>query len=198
VIFLSVSVDRWGGRYSLRYCATEVLDSDSVKVLVDILGDRVDLGLQLILDFEQLVLVLLSNEIDGEAEVAETTRATDSMQVGLRVFGEIKVDNYIHRHDIDTTGEQVSAHKAASLADLEIVINPITVALLHLGMNVEAGIPQLRDLLGQQLYSLGRITENDGLSDVQLREQSIEAVQLFSLLEVGIVLGNTFKGEFLH
>ena len=165
---MSVSVDERGGRYSLRYCATVVLDSDSVKVLVDILGDRVDLGLQLILDFEQLVLVLLSNEIDGEAEVAETTRATNSMQVGLRVFGEIKVDNDVHRHDIDTTGEQVSAHKAASLADLEVVINPITVTLLHLGVNVEAGIPQLRDLLGQQLYSLGRITENNGLSDVQL------------------------------
>ena len=57
--------------------------SDSVKILVNILRDRIDLGLQLVLNLEKLMLVVLSDEVDGETKVTETTRATDSVKIGL-------------------------------------------------------------------------------------------------------------------
>lgn len=39
--------------------------SDGVQVLVDILRDRVDLSVKLILNLKEVVLVLLSDEVDG-------------------------------------------------------------------------------------------------------------------------------------
>lgn len=40
--------------------------------------------------------------------------------------------------------------------------------LHHLCMDVEAGVAQLGDFLGQQFHSLGRVAEDDGLIDLQL------------------------------
>jgi len=142
--------------------------SDSVKILVNILRDRIDLGLQLIFNLEKLVLIVLSDEVDGETKVTKTTRATDSVEIGLRVLGEVEVYDDVHSHDIDTTGEQVSADEATSFTNLEIVINPVSVTLLHLGVDEEAGIAKLRDFLGKQLDTLGGVTEDNGLSDVKL------------------------------
>jgi hypothetical protein len=48
------------------------------------------------------------------------------------------------------------------------VINPVSVTLLHLGVDEEAGIAKLRYLLGKQLDTLGRVTEDNGLSNVKL------------------------------
>lgn len=47
--------------------------SDGVQVLVDILRDRVDLSVKLILNLKEVVLVLLSDEVDGQTQVTETT-----------------------------------------------------------------------------------------------------------------------------
>ena len=44
----------------------------------------------------------------------------------------------------------------------------VSVGLLHLGVNVEARVAELGDLLGEELYSLGGFTEDDGLVNVQL------------------------------
>ena len=86
------------------------------------------------------MLVILSDEVDGQTQVTETTRATDSVEVGLRVPWEIEVDYHIHWHDIDTTSEEVGTHQAAGLTILEIVIDTVTVLLLHAGVNVEAWV----------------------------------------------------------
>jgi hypothetical protein len=94
------------------------------------------------------MLVLLSDKVDGETEVPKTTRTTDSMQIGLRVLREVEVDHDVHRLNIDTTGEQVSANEATGLTILEVVIDAVTVTLLHLGMDVETRVAELRDLLG--------------------------------------------------
>ena len=53
----------------------------------------------------------------------------------------------------------------------EVMEYPIPVLLVHLGMNIEAGIAQLSDLLGQQLHTLGGITEDNRLVDLQLIER---------------------------
>lgn len=40
--------------------------------------------------------------------------------------------------------------------------------LHHFGMDVEAGVTQLSDLLGQELHPLGGVTEDDRLVDLKL------------------------------
>jgi hypothetical protein len=44
------------------------------------------------------------------------------------------------------------------------------VTLKHLGVRVEARVSQFGDLLGEKLNSVGRVTENDRLVDLQLEE----------------------------
>lgn len=40
--------------------------------------------------------------------------------------------------------------------------------LHHFGVDVEAGVTQLSDLLGQELHPLGGVTEDDRLVDLKL------------------------------
>ena len=56
----------------------------------------------------------------------------------------------------------------------------------------------MRDLLGQELDPFGVLAEDDGLIDVELGEEGVESMQVFLLLEVGIVLGHTLQGELIH
>lgn len=64
-------------------------------------------------------------------------------------------------------------------------------------MDEEAAVAQLADLLGEEFDALGAITENDRLGNVKLREKSVEAVQLLTLLQKGIVLRETFQSELI-
>lgn len=48
----------------------------------------------------------------------------------------------------------------------------VPVLLHHLGVDVEAGVPQLGDLFGQELYSLGGVAEDDRLVDLELEPKT--------------------------
>jgi hypothetical protein len=63
-----------------------------------------------------------------------------------------------------TRGDQVAA-----VAIPEVVEHAVPVRLQHLGVDVEAGVPQLRDFLGQQLHAVHGVAEDDGLVDLQLQ-----------------------------
>ena len=54
------------------------------------------------------------------------------------------------------------------MAIAEVMEDTIAVALHHLGMDVEAGVAQLRHLFGQQLHPVYRVAEDEGLGDLQL------------------------------
>ena len=76
--------------------------------------------------------------------------------------------------------------------------DPVPVLLSHLGVDVEAGVPKLSDLLSQQLHSLDRVAEDDALVDLELGEESVEAVDLLLLLHVGVKLCDAAKSELIH
>ena len=91
------------------------------------------------------------------------------VQVGLRVLGEVEVDHHVDRLDVDASREQVRGHQVAAVPVPEVVEDAVPVALRHLGVDVEARVAQLRDLLGQQLHAVDAVAEDDGLVDAQLR-----------------------------
>ena len=45
----------------------------------------------------------------------------------------------------------------------------VAVPLRHLGVDVVAGVAELRDLLGEQLNALGGVAEDDRSVDLQLK-----------------------------
>jgi len=100
--------------------------------------------------------------------MAKTTGTTNSMKISLTKFREVKVDNHIDTHDIDTTSKQVSADQATSFSSFEIMINTISVRLLHSRVNIEARVSKLRDLLGKKLNSFSSVAEDNSLRDFKL------------------------------
>jgi len=82
--------------------------------LVDDRRDGLDLSTELLLDLVQVEAVVVGDEIDGQAQVAEAARATDTMQVGLGVLGKVKIDDDVHGLNVDTSGEEVCAIARAS------------------------------------------------------------------------------------
>ena len=47
----------------------------------------------------------MGDEVDGETQVTEPSRAADTVEVGLRGLGEVKVDDHVHCLDINPPGE---------------------------------------------------------------------------------------------
>jgi hypothetical protein len=79
--------------------------------------------------------------------MSETPRSTNTMEVSLRVLGEVKVDDDVHGLDIDTTREEVRANEIPALAITEFMEDAITMGLEHLCVRVEAGVAQVGDFL---------------------------------------------------
>ena len=90
------------------------------------------------------------------------------MQVRLAVLGKVKIDNDVHRLDINSTSEEVRADKIAAYAVAEVVEDAVAVGLEHLCVGVETGVPELGHLFGKELDTVRGITENNGLVDLQL------------------------------
>ena len=83
------------------------LEFGNVETLVDDLWHRFDLRPQLLLHGKEVVAVVVGDEVDGEAEVSEAAGAADTMEIGLGGLGEVKVDDDVHRLDVDTSRQQV-------------------------------------------------------------------------------------------
>lgn len=145
---------------------------------VDDLGDGLDLGAQLLLDAVQREAVLVRDEVDGDAEVAEAARAPDAVQVGLGHAREVEVDDHVDGLHVDAAREQVGAHEVAAQAGAEVVEHAVAVRLRHARVDVVAAVAQLRDLLGQQFHALGRVAEYNGLVDLQLEQQTTKTVNI--------------------
>lgn len=169
-----------------------------VELFVDVLGNGLDLSAELLFDLVQVESILPVDKVDGETKVSETPRTTNAVQVGLRILGEVEVDDDVDRLNIDTASQQVRADEVTADAVAEIVEDPVAVLLKHSRVRVETGIAQFRNLLGQKFHSIGRVAENDGLVDLQFGEQRIQTVNLLLLLDEGIVLRDTTQRKFIH
>jgi hypothetical protein len=51
--------------------------------------------------------IVVGYQIDSKTQVTKPTGATDPVKVGLAVFGEVKIDDNIHRLNVDSSGKQV-------------------------------------------------------------------------------------------
>ena len=97
--------------------------SDSIEVLVNVLRNRLDLGVQVVLNIEHVALVVLRDEIDRQTKVTEAARTTNPVQIGVRLAWEVEVDNDVDGDDVDTASEHIRRHQAACLATLKVMEN---------------------------------------------------------------------------
>ena len=172
--------------------------SHAVQLAVDGGRDGLDFAAELLLDAVEVQAIVVRDEVDGKTKVAETACATNTVEVRFTVLGEVEVDHHVDTLDVDTAREQVRAHQVAGGALAELMEHSVAVALLHASMNVEARVPELGDLLRQQLDAVDRVAKDDALVDLQLREQRVQAVHLLAFLHKCVVLRHTLESQFLH
>jgi len=151
---------------SLDFLLLLLLELCDVEALVDDLGDGADLRAELVLDPVQGEAVVVRDEVEGDAEVAEAAGPTDAVEVGLRHLGEVEVDDDVDCLDVDAAGEEVAADQVPAQPGAEVVEHSVAMSLGHFGVNVVAGVTQLCDLFGQQLHSLCRVAEDNALVDL--------------------------------
>ena len=70
--------------------------------------------------------------------------------------------------DVDAASEEVRSHEVPRGAVAELVEHAVAGALQHLGVDVEAAVAELGDLLREQLDAVDGVAEDDGLVDLQL------------------------------
>mmetsp|Transcript_60649 Transcript_60649/g.136491 ORF Transcript_60649/g.136491 Transcript_60649/m.136491 type:complete len:300 (-) Transcript_60649:54-953(-) len=170
----------------------------SVDRRVNLRRDGLNLCAELLLYPVEVETVLIRHEVDTQAEVPEAPRPPDAMQVGLRVLREVEVDNDVHRLYVDAAREEVRGNEAPAGAVTEVVEHAVAVRLVHARVDEEAGVAQLCDLLGQELHARHGVAEDDGLVDLQLGEERVEAVHLLALLHEGVELRDAFERELVH
>lgn len=49
--------------------------------------------------------VVVGDKVDRQTQVPKTSGAPDPVEVGLSVLGKVEIDYYVHRLDVNTTGE---------------------------------------------------------------------------------------------
>ena len=142
--------------------------------------------------------VIVRDQIDRQTEVTESTRSANSVQIGFTIFGEIEVDDYIDRLNVNSASEKIGSNKMSCRSVAKFVKYAVAVCLLHLGVNIIAGITQLRNLFGKKLDAIDGVTEDDTLIDLELRKQCVQAMDLLTLFYVSVELGNTAERELIH
>jgi hypothetical protein len=71
---------------------------------------------------EDLLVILVAHEGDGETLGTETTGTTDTVEVGIGVSGKIVVDGKVNALNIDTTSEDVSGDTDTLVEFLELLV----------------------------------------------------------------------------
>jgi hypothetical protein len=80
----------------------------------------------------------------------------------------------------------------------KLVKDTVPVSLLHLRVDVVAGVPKLSNFFCKQLNSIHRVAKDDTLVDFKFGKECVKAMYLLSFFDVGVELGNTAKGKFVH
>lgn len=109
-----------------------------IEFLVDVLWNRLDFCSQFLLNLIQIEAIVPVDKVDCKTQVPKTSRAADSVKVGLSIFGEIEVNDNIDSLDINTASQQIRADKVSANAIPEIVEDAVAVMLKHSSMGVEA------------------------------------------------------------
>mmetsp|Transcript_39479 Transcript_39479/g.88736 ORF Transcript_39479/g.88736 Transcript_39479/m.88736 type:complete len:202 (+) Transcript_39479:302-907(+) len=128
----------------------------------------------------------------------KTSRPADAVQIRFRILREIKIDDNVDRFYVDAAGEQVRGDQTPASSVPEVMEDAVAVRLVHARVDEEARVAELGDLLGQELDAGHRIAEDDGLVDLQLGKERVEAVHLLPLFDKCVVLRDALQGELVH
>lgn len=157
-----------------------------------------NLGLVILLSFLEELGIGRDDEVDGDTFSTETTRSTDSVDVGLFLKREIVVDDKIDLMDVDTSGEEIGRDENSGCTSSEFLHDEISVLLGHLTVHGGYCHILLDELVSEFLYSLLSIAVDDGLGNFDVVVQFNQGVKLplFSV-KSNVELFDTVQSEII-
>lgn len=90
------------------------------------------------------------------------------MEIGFGILWKVKVYHNVDGLNIDTTSEKIRADQVSADSASKVMEDTVSVGLRHSRVRVEARVAKLGNLLCQQLDTVCRVAENDGLIDLEL------------------------------
>lgn len=97
---------------------------------------------------DRLIPVAVGDHVDSKTEMTEAAGAANTVKVGFRRLGEIKVDDDVNSGNVDAACKKVGGDEVARRSVTELMEDAVAINLLHLGMDVETRVPKLRNALG--------------------------------------------------
>lgn len=131
--------------------------------------------------------VARGDEVDRDSLAAETTRATNAVDVVLAVGGEVEVDDQGDLLDVDAAGQEIGGDEDAGGAGPEVAHDVLSLLHLHVAVGGGHGEVPLGHLLGEPVDLAPGVAVDDGLRDLEGVVQVAEGVELPLLLLDGDV-----------
>jgi hypothetical protein len=80
-----------------------------------------NLSAKFLLNPIEVETILIGHKVDSETQMSKASGTTNSMKIGLRVLGEIKVDDDIDGLNVDTPGEEIRTDEISADAVAKVV-----------------------------------------------------------------------------
>lgn len=157
-----------------------------------------DLSLIVILNFKQIVCLVVTDEIDSDSSSTESSRTTDSMDVVLLLGRQLVVHDQTHLVNIDSSRQQVGGDQNSTSSVLELLHHIQSLLLRHASVNVTYNEIILSHLVSKLLAFVLGVHINETLININISENFDQVLKLVSLGRTrNIVLLDTFQCEVL-
>mmetsp|Transcript_12697 Transcript_12697/g.28029 ORF Transcript_12697/g.28029 Transcript_12697/m.28029 type:complete len:85 (-) Transcript_12697:1791-2045(-) len=74
----------------------EILELSHIETAINLSWNWTNFSTEFLLNTTNGMSVIICDQVDCQAKMTKTTGATNTVQVCLTVFGEVKVDDYIY------------------------------------------------------------------------------------------------------
>ncbi len=113
------------------------------------------------LDVEVLVQLLLGHEGDGPAELARAARATDAVDVVVRLRRDVEVNHITDARDVDAAREHVGRHEDVGVARAEVAEGALALVLAAVAVDRRGGDPRLPQAPADRVRAVLTAGEHD-------------------------------------
>ena len=170
----------------------------SIERLVDMLGHRINLGVEFPLDLDHVLLILFGDEVDGESYLSEPAAAADPMQVDAALRGEVEVYNNVDRLHVDSPGDEVGADEVLELALAEAFEDVDALVAAHVGVEALVLVLLLVEFAGEYLCAFVGAAEDDALVDDQRAVEHEDRPHLLALVDQHVVVRQADQHQLVH
>jgi len=175
-----------------------VVKKDGLDKVGNVHGHLLDLSAVELLDLSHHADILSGNEVNRDTLSAETTAATNAVDVVLAVGGQIIVDDQRDLLNVNATSQEVGGNQDTRRAGSELLHDKVTLGLVHITVHSRDSEITGRELVGEPVNLSAGVAEDDSLGDGDSLVQIREGIELpLLLLHSNVELLNTLQGKFI-